>query len=1047
MLLGLAGLLYSAMPLRAQFVWTGLGTNGAFTNPANWQGGNVPTGTGTPNEDVTFGSAVQQNIEFSSSLTLHNLTFTGASTTYYLGNGSNDSTLTLTGNITSIADQGWWGIFWLPVALPSGVHTIDADGASIYFWSPVSGSGSILKTGAQSIIFSANSTFTGGVTVSSGSILLFASTVTNSGTIISGPVGTGTVELMDNTTMALAYTNTVTLANDVILHNNVALGQQNNGYGLSTLKLTGTVTATDTCTTLNLADQTKTYFAGTLTADNEDSKITFTGGGFAIITGTTDSDQIDRLTADGAGIIFTSTDALPAVSIQAKNGGYIGMGRGFNNDSDNSPATLISLITNPACFSGTLGFDSNPSRSTNAFSGTIDLSGFTNANFYGLGSSTSAVLDSDTVILLPEDTDYKFGGGGGRLTVQAGLADNLDETTGLTVNSPSNAPLTLVLQGSNTFSGAVNVTHSILIFDSSQAFPFADGQTINLGPSGYVGYTENWGYYPDDFVAYKPQDLIALLNPLTLDPTSIIGFDSSQPATSGRTISDSINLTPLSGASELPYLGTTTYGYDSISGNYGLTLTGTITVPEGMTLKLTGIDGGILNVTSNLTTANGVTSVIIGHPDTAFGTGTVTLSGNNNYTGGTTLQSGQLVLGSTHALGTGALTVASDNSQLAGLSTSIDDLTICNAIDFGNMDGFTLGGDHDFTLMGTLIGSGGSIEKIGSDTVTLSGNNCGLSSSIDIEGGTMIFASDTAAGSGGMYLSDSGSAVFTSSNPRIGSLGGDSSTTLDLGSGTLKIRQSYNDTFQGTIIGTGGINKCGSSTLTLTGDNTYSGGTTISGGTLIAGSSTALGTGTITFNGGSLSVGTGVTLTNPLDLSAGATLSGNGVIGSPIVAGTNVVISPGNSPGLLTFAAGLTWASGGTYDVQVQSAAGTRGAGYDSIDVTGGLAFTATLGSPFTLNLLSLGVTGAAGAVPDFNSSLSYAWLIAHTDGLTGFTAANISIVATGFTNSLNGGSFSVTAVGNDVYLNFTPVPEPSTYALLGLGLGTMLLALRRRRA
>jgi hypothetical protein len=85
--------------------------------------------------------------------------------------------------------------------------------------------------------------------------------------------------------------------------------------------------------------------------------------------------------------------------------------------------------------------------------------------------------------------------------------------------------------------------------------------------------------------------------------------------------------------------------------------------------------------------------------------------------------------------------------------------------------------------------------------------------------------------------------------------------------------------------------------------------------------------------------------------------------------------------------------------------------------------------------------------VADFNASNGYAWLIAHTDGITGFNAANISINTVNFTNSLGAtGAFNVSAVGNDIYLNFSPVPEPSTYALLTAGLGLLLLKTARRR-
>jgi autotransporter-associated beta strand protein len=282
----------------------------------------------------------------------------------------------------------------------------------------------------------------------------------------------------------------------------------------------------------------------------------------------------------------------------------------------------------------------------------------------------------------------------------------------------------------------------------------------------------------------------------------------------------------------------------------------------------------------------------------------------------------------------------------------------------------------------------------------------------------------------------------------MGSLSGASNGTVELDfTGHLTINQSSDQNYDGAITGTGGITMAGTNTLTLDGTNTYSGGTTLNSGTLIAGSNAALGSGALTLNGGRLSVGSGVTLSNPVNFGAsGGTLGGNGTFGGAVSIGANATLAPGNSVGLLNFNSGLTWAPNGTYNIEVQSAGGSRGSGYDSVNVTGGLAFTATLGTPFTFNLISLNAGGTSGNVADFDSSMGYSWMVAHTDGLTGFNPADISISTSLFTNSLGVGAFNVSTVGNDIFVNFTPVPEPSTYALLGVGAGFVLFTLLKRR-
>ena len=64
--------------------------------------------------------------------------------------------------------------------------------------------------------------------------------------------------------------------------------------------------------------------------------------------------------------------------------------------------------------------------------------------------------------------------------------------------------------------------------------------------------------------------------------------------------------------------------------------------------------------------------------------------------------------------------------------------------------------------------------------------------------------------------------------------------------------------------------------------------------------------------------------------------------------------------------------------------------------------------------------------------------------GISGFASSEFAIDISGFQNSLGGGSFFVTQDGTNLMLDFAPVPEPSTNALMAAGL--MVLAWRRRR-
>jgi hypothetical protein len=163
--------------------------------------------------------------------------------------------------------------------------------------------------------------------------------------------------------------------------------------------------------------------------------------------------------------------------------------------------------------------------------------------------------------------------------------------------------------------------------------------------------------------------------------------------------------------------------------------------------------------------------------------------------------------------------------------------------------------------------------------------------------------------------------------------------------------------------------------------------------------------------------------------------------------------------GYLNFASNLTLASGGTYEWNIAYAGGVNGPAHDGIVwdqvnvVSGNLNITATPGSPFNVKLATTDLSGTLTPLPAFDYNSVHSWTIAtiapvNSTGLfTNFNAADFTIDATNFKNSLGAGTFFMSQSGNSLMLNFTPVPEPSTWALLLCGAGAVLLpALRRRR-
>ncbi len=122
-----------------------------------------------------------------------------------------------------------------------------------------------------------------------------------------------------------------------------------------------------------------------------------------------------------------------------------------------------------------------------------------------------------------------------------------------------------------------------------------------------------------------------------------------------------------------------------------------------------------------LNTSTEVSGVISGAGGSfvKVGTGALTLSAANTYTGGTALRQGRLNLGHNQALGTGVLAMDDDTT----LGFSADGLTIANAIQLtGNQDPVIDTGSFSETLGGAISGAG-FITKQGTGTLTLSGAN------------------------------------------------------------------------------------------------------------------------------------------------------------------------------------------------------------------------------------------------------------------------------------------------------------------------------------
>ncbi len=235
----------------------------------------------------------------------------------------------------------------------------------------------------------------------------------------------------------------------------------------------------------------------------------------------------------------------------------------------------------------------------------------------------------------------------------------------------------------------------------------------------------------------------------------------------------------------------------------------------------------------------------------------------------------------------------------------------------------------------------------------------------------------------------------------------------------------------------------------LSGPSTYTGGTVISGGTIVA--NTAFGA---LGNGGTVTVASGSTLSlvdaslnNSALLLTGSRLVGNGSLVNATVSGGT--LSPGSATariGSMSFE-DLTLGVG-TLELDVQHNGVTFVS--DTLDVQNSATLTigATATNPFTVKVTSLTAAGAPGLLStSLIAGTTYSLGFLTTNGVSGnfVFGSNFLVDATSFNSNLPV-TFGLTRTGNDFALTFTAVPEPSTWALLALGLGASVTVFRRRR-
>jgi len=509
---------------------------------------------------------------------------------------------------------------------------------------------------------------------------------------------------------------------------------------------------------------------------------------------------------------------------------------------------------------------------------------------------------------------------------------------------------TLILSGSNTFTGNTGVTVGTLDLSNGQALQ----NSTFIGGAGTLVFDSSVSAHAFSFGGLGGSTNLALTDNAS-NPVALSLGNNNNAASYSAVLSGSGSLTKvgtgaqiLSGANT--YTGTTTIGSGTLqigaAGTTGALSTSSSIVDNGTLLF--NRTNAVLQGTDFTATAISGTGAL-----TQAGSSTLTLTASNTYSGTTTVSAGTLQIGNGGTVG-----------SLSTSSAIVDNGTLS----FNRTNAVTQGVDFS----AAAISGAGALTQAGSGLLTLNAANT-FSGVTTITSGTLDLSNSLAlqysifSGGAGVFVFDSSVSSHAFS---FGGLGGSTNLILkDSGSNTVALTVGGNVTsasYSGVLSGSGGLTKIGTGVQTLANTNTYTGGTIIKGGTLVNGASNAIG-----------------------------------------AAGSTIVL--GDSAGNSNAALGNSYNGNNSYLINV--AAGTGGS--RSINATAGNPnFTGaiTLGTDLTINDSDNGTTTFSGGI---SGTGNLTVMSASTSGNTQFNtnALNFSGTFLNATTSVESGGLTVASV------------------------------------
>jgi fibronectin-binding autotransporter adhesin len=730
------------------------------------------------------------------------------------------------------------------------------------------------------------------------------------------------------------------------------------------------------------------------------------------------------------------------------SGGAIASGAGATADFSTLDITGTQTVTLDSAY--TLGSLSFADTSTSSSGSWVISNGGTPANTLTLNAGAGT----------PTITVSSMGGG------SATIGANLVGSQGFTLNAADTVnPGTLELSGTSSVSGTIAIAAGSLLLSntsptaySAGTFELANGTTLRVqannqafnrpvvltGGTATFG-TTNVGTNTTTRITFS--NVISGTGNLTIDST--IGFENA----ANNTYSGDTTITPTgwlllrtlgTGSSGAPTAGPFGTGTVTLNGGgmrqyngHTATIYNAVNVAADTSIGQGGSAPDITNFAGPMTLMGGTRTFTVagsfmqysgpgigdggnGYGLTKAGIGLLMLGGSNTYTGPTTLTAGTLQIDSELALanstfthsGTGTLafnsTVSGNAFSFGGLAASSGAATLALENNAGTPAAITLtvGGNNATTSYAGSLTGAGSVVKVGTGILSLSGSN-DYAGTMTVNGGVLSVSSASSLpgwGTAGRVAVGAAGSLAVGNDMTLqqaldaGYLAATSGVGFDTTAGDRSV--------SAVITGSRPFVKTGDNVLTLTGASTFAGPTTLAGGTVELGVAQDGGTsgplgasGEITFAGGGLRY----SAANQADYSSRFSTAAEQVYavdtnGQDVTWAADLVSSGGSlvktGAGRLSLAgsnsyAGSTTLSGGTLELANANAL----AGTDTITFSGGtLRYTAAASAADISGKIA--GSGSAISVDTNGQDVDFAGNIAATNagGLTKSGAGTLTL-------------------------------------------------------